>query len=1178
MLLDSERLAALEDEFNEHPKGIELPNFIWLMECAIHYPPEEKVDLVCGLVKLFNDIDINGDKHMEWSEFTQYIIDSVLEDNNAQQTSNNDAKHELTEADILDQAYARRSKRYQISNVIDTSLHPNLIKRIQYINSGKLQVLEQSSSKVKIYHQNLETKSSFESIQKSKLEEKGYILDQAYSEEYNQVGIVTSDRKMLFFDSIKLEKKCLWIHDQKRLANGIWYMPKNKIWVTSTNTHNFIQWKVDPMEKEFVKELQIFQGHEQMITDACEIILSGFIATSSLDGKIKLWDVEEQQLITELEDGCVKKGRSIKGVRGMSYTQDYGGSLQSIGYVSYINVWSPDSSLSKAYVGRLEGHSGIVVSCKIIPSSPNCLSVDDKHHIRIWDLRTFMTIQMIRDDISIQNSAVTCLEVIPHMDRFVVGGKRIQMYNNDFMRKNLETFNEELYALHVEFNSYYKTFSVLTKIDLRIYDAFTGKLIKVFNDLFDDRVQGELTCFVMGDRLRKFYIADNVGLIRKYNSNNGEIIQKIVSLNQLKEMQAAVNNVPQGFGGFSSQQNTNVNKRDNFEVSRQIYLTEEKLLVSGSCDSVVRIYEADEEQDIQLLRELKDGHRDSEITALEYSSEYLILASGSQNGIVTIWDFEVNKPEAIFQETEQEILCFAFCYPFPVLLAGSIDSSLCGYQLRLKKGKSCCLFKIMVTENFDRFRPSAVNSLLFMTSNKVEVKLSTQSKTHISNNLFYNDKDMQEKYDNPHEAYLIKQLGGYNAEKQINCFDSRKFFEFKKQYKVVQEAWETDNGISGDCHNVPENDKDKGKDTKGNDAGVGIKSSNLGTSQNQNKPLASDSKTNATIKDNFMKPDKKEPANDNNGEIFRSYLILGDGKGMIRYLTFDEYFAAIEIEKVDTLEYNLNRCNKFWMNLRRKDNLTISKNQFTMAAEQKKHHSYKTPHYFLIDMLEITNIKAHRAACSKLIRINEMQGYVSCSQDKTVQLWAISGQQWGRFNLVNFKRTTWDFPYDWVNAKMQELNDVYNLMEQLEERTINKAARDQQSNTYLYKNYILEMYKKDKDKVVSYNDPDEKYYGKKMELVATIMDKLGKMDKNMWAGCRVTRMRPMLKLPYDDDNWVKGLPPPHNKVPKEKTIDELENDYNQNVKKLVKFESNVEGRKEVFFFEKNKNRKLELRL
>lgn len=40
------------------------------MTTAISHKKEETYDLINGLVKLFTDIDINGDKHMEWSEFT----------------------------------------------------------------------------------------------------------------------------------------------------------------------------------------------------------------------------------------------------------------------------------------------------------------------------------------------------------------------------------------------------------------------------------------------------------------------------------------------------------------------------------------------------------------------------------------------------------------------------------------------------------------------------------------------------------------------------------------------------------------------------------------------------------------------------------------------------------------------------------------------------------------------------------------------------------------------------------------------------------------------------------------------------------------------------------------------------------------------------------------------------
>jgi hypothetical protein len=54
--------------------------FIWLMKCAIVHKEDslEKYELVNGLIKLFQDIDINDDKQMEWSEFTQYIIDAVI--------------------------------------------------------------------------------------------------------------------------------------------------------------------------------------------------------------------------------------------------------------------------------------------------------------------------------------------------------------------------------------------------------------------------------------------------------------------------------------------------------------------------------------------------------------------------------------------------------------------------------------------------------------------------------------------------------------------------------------------------------------------------------------------------------------------------------------------------------------------------------------------------------------------------------------------------------------------------------------------------------------------------------------------------------------------------------------------------------------------------------------------
>lgn len=125
------------------------------------------------------------------------------------------------------------------------------------------------------------------------------------------------------------------------------------------------------------------------------------VASSSLDGEIRIWTQPDFHLVTLLVDIDQKKNvnaANINGIREMDYSPDFSGNLVSVGYSNYINLWSPDSSLSKSFIGRLEGHSAIVISCRIFPHSPHCISVDEKGNIKVWDLRNLMTIQTIRTE------------------------------------------------------------------------------------------------------------------------------------------------------------------------------------------------------------------------------------------------------------------------------------------------------------------------------------------------------------------------------------------------------------------------------------------------------------------------------------------------------------------------------------------------------------------------------------------------------------------------------------------------------------------------------------------------------------------------------------------------------------------------------------------------------------
>lgn len=64
------------------------------------------------------------------------------------------------------------------------------------------------------------------------------------------------------------------------------------------------------------------------------------------------------------------------------------------------------------------------------------------------------------------------------------------------------------------------------------------------------------------------------------------------------------------------------------------------------------------------------GHKDSEITAMVYSEKFSLIATGSTNGRIAIWEFESGKLESILVAREKgEICCLAFGEPYPVLLS-----------------------------------------------------------------------------------------------------------------------------------------------------------------------------------------------------------------------------------------------------------------------------------------------------------------------------------------------------------------------------------------------------------------------------------------------------------------------------------------------------------------------------
>jgi Ca2+-binding EF-hand superfamily protein len=73
--INTEKFRKMSQVWKKHKKGIQLSDFILLLQKFTEHANHERLDLMNGSIELFNDIDINADGRVEWHEFVQYITD-----------------------------------------------------------------------------------------------------------------------------------------------------------------------------------------------------------------------------------------------------------------------------------------------------------------------------------------------------------------------------------------------------------------------------------------------------------------------------------------------------------------------------------------------------------------------------------------------------------------------------------------------------------------------------------------------------------------------------------------------------------------------------------------------------------------------------------------------------------------------------------------------------------------------------------------------------------------------------------------------------------------------------------------------------------------------------------------------------------------------------------------------
>ena len=998
MLIDLKKINHIEEHFQKHPKGLDVFTFIKLLNSQLKTNPNDpfdEINMIYGLYKLFCEIDLNCDGLMQWSEFTQFIIDRVEgEDDSIDPNDEKDAK----EKEML------RYKRYMISDKVkDYNIHKkDVIAGVYHAKIDKLLVCEYDSKIIKVYNPrsgkcelNFDIERYFqEKIIEEEKEKKGRVTKkQKFNIElvksftfsvlsmclspHNILALCLSSNKICFFTfNAELKAECIYEMQTTILQKRIWYLKEHGIWVTSgrkgDNDKYYYLYELDiEFERNGNNKYEVLynkghwyrnvfyenpndpshphynQGHKDEITDVIEITKPLLVLTGSMDGKIRLININDKDFLKvwKAHDG---------GIRCLTYNSELGtnGLILSTGFEYYINVFATDLSLDDAHKGKLEGHDAPVVSVTFLGDSCMCASVDEDAVVKIWDTRIKQCLQTIPCDK--RNITINRMLYIKRYNRFVTYGSKMLFYDPKYSDNEINRVAREYmgvnYPIQCVFNTYYMQFYVATMKDIRIYSAVDGTLLRVFKKCIHqerfDSVETKIRTFCFDYRHRLMYLGFSNGTVQQFNAGNGSLIKPI------NEFEVEID----GITTIKTHHTKDVTALYFYYDKPDIQDETNYILVTTSLDSLVNMYnetkkeahvnkeklkefniERKEEEESTKIRGIRNSHKIgekvNEILCMDFSKRYNKLATGSIDGLVVVWDFEVTRMEDLlfvksYHPGNFNAVIVKFLDPYPVIAVAYSNADLYLWGVKPNsKYKGECFFRC---KNFLRketgFYPTPITSMLFI---------------HHEHAVFEKDVKHEEEFN----AHLPKDI------------------------EIDDELYH---------YNVDNN----------------VDSNNTNTNTNSN--------TNSNAK---------------------SYLVIGDQKGWMRCINVLPIFTKYDITIMEESVI--------------KSTLNIMKREEVNAEHSLMFH-YQLDKEFTVgftslycDLIKYEH-QVHNDEITYLSLIQEPTAFISVSKDQHIKIWNLSLQIIGELftgaTPLHHPLSPWKFNVNWENVKQHEMEQFVDVL------------------------------------------------------------------------------------------------------------------------------------------------------
>ncbi|CAD8046473.1 unnamed protein product [Paramecium sonneborni] len=570
---------------------------------------------------------------------------------------------------------------------------------------GQFAYLEQNQKKLCILNPN-----TFEEITQISISNIS-ILNVLYIKDFQTLVMSSNDKFLNFYDlkANKLQSR----FQVPELQSHLQYSQENKVLYTATDNGSIYSWDI---EKIFSKEFLEFIKSGPKLSDCFKLVI---VDQPLMIEEQKKLDKQENKDKSEKQDGLVKKGitcmlcidcleilavgsndtlirlyenkikttekqkmadtkktrigikKTLSGdhkvlqghkkrIKQFSYCPEFK-YLISCSYDYDVVIWN---IYLEHPVAKLLGHEASLVSVLSISKRiPIIVSCDIKGVIRVWDPKTFQSIQHIKLDET--NNNIKSIIYLKQKDIVIVGCRNFLMY--EFQQSFDPNVTDDMPIQCLCYSNKYLELHIATRKTIKTWCMRTGLIKRLSGNFINHDIQS----FCLDYTQRRGFIGTHLGNIFCVDLLTGKVIKEMKN-NFLKEI-------------------------SHISYS-QIYHT----LIACSWDKQIRVYHDEDNKEI-ILRNIKNAHP-SEIYCGAFSENLMLIATSSKQQEIRIWDFEKGTQFSRLKASG-EVLYLKFLDPYPLLACSDHQGQIVIYivlsndlALPPNQSKSCAvIWKNMFT-------------------------------------------------------------------------------------------------------------------------------------------------------------------------------------------------------------------------------------------------------------------------------------------------------------------------------------------------------------------------------------------------------------------------------------------------------------------------------------------------